>query len=82
MGLLIVATVFLIIVLYRLNLVLIDLKKASEKIAQVSKDISDFSAKLKETFANISEMIKGFLSSFKTVEVIKDKIEDYLSKKK
>lgn len=72
-----VVGIFLCIVLYRLILILGDVKETSAIISKRAKEADRSIDKFSTSIADIASAIKGFVYSFGAVKAVKNKIDEF-----
>lgn len=75
-GVLIIASIMLIAVLWRTFQILDDVKEATSRLSKRVKEIDELFGKAKDSMSNISETIKAFIYSLGIVKTVKNAIND------
>lgn len=76
-----IATAFLIVVLWRLYKVLTDINDTTSIAKRRAHDIDGWIDKIENAVGNLSETVKGILTSLESLRVIKDNIISMVKEK-
>lgn len=76
-----VAAISLIVVLWRYYQVLTNLKDVTAVAKKRAKDIDDWIDKIEKSIGNMTETVKGIVTSLESLKIIKDNIVNIIKDK-
>lgn len=75
----IIATIMLILVLWRMYLVLTDINATTQITKKRAKDFDLWLSEIESSVNSFSEVLRGFVKSFQSIAKIKNKIEAFVN---
>lgn len=76
-----IAIIFLIVVLWRLYKVLTDVNETTTIAKKRAHDLDNWIDKIESAVGNMSETVKGILTSLESLKVVKDSIVSIIKEK-